>query len=114
ASGGGWVVPTTGTCTSGYGPRNGEMHRGQDIAAPIRTPILAAHTGTVIDSGPASGYGLWVRVEHPGGVVTVYGHNNVNHVRVGDRVQAGQVIAEVGNRGESTGAHLHFQIENNG
>ncbi|WP_281420606.1 M23 family metallopeptidase [Saccharopolyspora endophytica] len=114
ASGGGWVVPTTGTCTSGYGPRNGEMHRGQDIAAPIRTPILAAHTGTVIDSGPASGYGLWVRIEHPGGIITVYGHNNVNHVHVGDRVQAGQAIAEVGNRGESTGAHLHFQIEDNG
>ncbi|WP_461152630.1 M23 family metallopeptidase [Saccharopolyspora tripterygii] len=109
-----WVVPTTGTCTSGYGPRDGEMHRGQDIAAPIGTPIRAAHAGTVIDSGPATGYGLWVRIEHPDGVVTAYGHNNANHVRVGDHVQAGQVIAEVGNRGESSGAHLHFQIEHSG
>ncbi|WP_243793801.1 M23 family metallopeptidase [Saccharopolyspora gloriosae] len=107
----GWTVPTRGKCSSGFGPRGGEFHRGQDIAAPIGTPIVAAASGTVIDSGPASGYGLWVRVQHPGGVITTYGHNNRNIVQPGQQVQGGQPIAEVGNRGESTGPHLHFQID---
>jgi hypothetical protein len=111
---GGWVLPTRGQCSSGFGPRSGGFHEGQDIAAPIGTPILAAASGTVIDSGPATGFGLWVRIQHPGGVVTVYGHNNVNLVQKGQMVLAGQPIAEVGDRGESTGPHLHFQIEVNG
>jgi murein DD-endopeptidase MepM/ murein hydrolase activator NlpD len=78
-----------------------------------RYPILAASGGTIIDSGPATGFGLWVRIQHPGGVVTVYGHNNANLVQKGQQVQAGQPIAEVGDRGESTGPHLHFQIDLN-
>ncbi|WP_020496967.1 peptidoglycan DD-metalloendopeptidase family protein [Sciscionella marina] len=108
---GGWTVPARGTCTSGFGSRGGEFHRGQDIAAPIGTPIVAASSGTVIDSGPATGYGLWVRIEHANGVITTYGHNEHNQVHVGQKVQVGQLIAEVGNRGESTGSHLHFQID---
>lgn len=112
-SSGGWVIPVHGECTSGFGPRGSEFHQGQDIAAPIGTLILAASGGTVIDSGPASGYGLWVRIQHPGGVVTIYGHNNVNLVQKGQMVQAGQPIAEVGDRGESTGSHLHFQVDIN-
>ena len=108
---GGWVVPVAGRCTSGFGPRGGDFHWGQDIAAPIGTPILAASGGRVIASGPASGYGLWVRIEHTGGVITTYGHNNRNLVTVGQTVQTGQPIAEVGDRGESTGPHLHFQVE---
>jgi len=106
-----WVVPTRGTCSSGFGQRDGDFHRGQDIAAPIGTPIVAASGGTVLNAGPASGYGLWVRIQHPDGIVTTYGHNNRNLVHPGDAVQPGQPIAEVGNRGESTGPHLHFQIE---
>lgn len=108
---GGWGVPARGTCSSGFGSRGGEFHRGQDIAAPIGTPIVAASGGTVIDSGPASGYGFWVRIQHPGGVITTYGHNNRNLVQPGQQVQTGQPIAEVGNQGESTGPHLHFQID---
>ncbi|ASR36596.1 peptidase M23 [Prauserella marina] len=114
ARNGGWVPPTTGRCTSGFGPRGAEFHRGQDIAAPIGTPIVAANSGRVIASGPATGYGLWVRIEHDGGTITTYGHNHRNLVAVGDTVQAGQPIAEVGNRGQSTGPHLHFQIEPGG
>ncbi|WP_258348988.1 peptidoglycan DD-metalloendopeptidase family protein [Saccharopolyspora gregorii] len=110
----GWVVPVQGRCTSGFGPREGDIHRGQDLAAPIGTPILAAHDGTIINAGPASGYGLWVRIEHADGTITTYGHNHRNHVTAGQVVRAGQPIAEVGNRGESTGAHLHFQIEEGG
>ncbi|MCG3755847.1 M23 family metallopeptidase [Amycolatopsis sp. Poz14] len=109
-----WVVPAQGRCSSGFGPRGGEFHRGQDIAAPVGTPIVAASSGRVIASGPANGYGLWVRIEHAGGVITTYGHNNRNLVAVGQSVQAGQPIAEVGNRGESTGPHVHFQVEPGG
>lgn len=114
SSSGGWGAPTAGRCTLGFGPRGGEFHRGQDIAAPIGTPIVAASGGRVIASGPASGYGLWVRVEHAGGVITTYGHNNRNLVAIGQTVQTGQTIAEVGDRGESTGLHLHFQVEPGG
>lgn len=109
-----WVIPVVGRCTSGFGPRSGEHHNGQDIAAPIGTTIRAAAAGTVISSGPASGYGLWVRIRHDDRTVTIYGHNHRNLVSVGQAVQAGQPIGEVGNRGESTGPHLHFQIEVDG
>lgn len=111
---GGWVVPVDGRCSSGFGARGGEFHTGQDLAAPIGTPIVAASSGTVIEAGPAGGYGLWVRIQHPGGLVTTYGHNHRNLVRPGQPVHAGQPIAEVGDRGESTGPHLHFQIEHIG
>ncbi|MET9259619.1 M23 family metallopeptidase [Amycolatopsis sp. NPDC004079] len=114
ATTGGWTTPTNGTCTSAFGYRGNEFHKGLDIAAPIGTPILAANSGTVISSGPASGYGLWVRIQHGDGIVTIYGHNDHNLVREGQLVQAGQPIATVGNRGAATGAHLHLQIEANG
>ena len=114
ASAGGWVVPVAGRCSSGFGPRDGDFHQGQDLAAPIGTPIVAAAAGTVLDAGPASGYGLWVRVQHPGGTVTTYGHNHTNHVAPGQLVRAGQPIGEVGSRGQSTGPHLHFQIDTDG
>ncbi|WP_184485422.1 peptidoglycan DD-metalloendopeptidase family protein [Saccharopolyspora gloriosae] len=110
----GWSVPVQGRCTSGFGPREGEFHEGQDLAAPIGTPILAAHDGTVINAGPASGYGLWVRIQQPDGTVTTYGHNHRNNVVEGQAVRSGQPIGVVGNRGQSTGAHLHFQIEVDG
>lgn len=84
-----WTAPVAGRCTSGFGPRGGQIHRGQDIAAPIGTPILAASSGHVIDSGPASGYGLWVRIEHPSGVITTYGHNTRNLVTTGQAVHTG-------------------------
>ncbi|WP_134662595.1 MULTISPECIES: M23 family metallopeptidase [unclassified Amycolatopsis] len=108
------TTPTSGTCTSRFGYRGNELHKGLDIAAPIGTPILAANSGTVISSGPASGYGLWVRIQHGDGIVTIYGHNDHNLVREGQSVRAGEPIAAVGNRGASTGAHLHLQIEANG
>lgn len=109
-----WVVPTRGACTSDFGPRGSGFHKGLDFGAPIGEPIVAASAGTVIDSGPASGYGLWVRVDHGDGVVTTYGHNDRNLVGRGANVGAGDVIATVGNRGQSTGPHLHFQLEAQG
>ncbi|UUV36403.1 M23 family metallopeptidase [Amycolatopsis roodepoortensis] len=102
--------PVTGVITSNFGPRWGSTHYGLDIANKIGTPIRTPLRGTVVDAGPASGFGLWVRIRHDDGTVTVYGHINDYGVRVGQRVEAGQVIAEVGNKGISTGPHLHFEV----
>ena len=111
---GGVARPAVGTFTSGYGARGGTIHYGIDIANSIGTPILAAMAGEVIDSGPASGFGLWVRVGHDNGLITVYGHINESLVSVGQRVAAGEQIATMGNRGQSTGPHLHFEVHENG
>jgi murein DD-endopeptidase MepM/ murein hydrolase activator NlpD len=108
------VRPAVGRLTSTYGPRGGTIHFGIDIANTIGTPILSAMAGEVIDSGPANGFGLWVRVQHAGGLVTVYGHINETLVSVGQRVAAGEQIATLGNRGESTGPHLHFEVHADG
>ena len=70
--------------------------------------------GTVIDSGPASGYGQWIRIRHDDGAISVYGHMETLDVSVGERVVAGQKIAGMGNRGFSTGPHLHFEIHPDG
>ncbi len=89
-------------------------HDGVDLAAPIGTPIFAAGPGTVTESGPASGYGQWVRIKHPDGSVTEYGHMFERFVAVGDTVTEGQRIASVGNEGQSTGPHLHFEVHRDG
>lgn len=105
-----FVRPAAGDFTSGYGGRWGAMHYGIDIAGPIGTPILAAADGVVLEAGPASGFGLWVRVQHPDGTITIYGHMQDYSVREGQQVKAGQQIARMGNRGFSTGPHLHFEV----
>lgn len=104
------ALPTLGVLTSTFGQRWGSLHGGIDIAAPIGTPIVAVLDGEVIDAGPAAGFGLWVRIRHDDGTVTVYGHNDTNTVSVGQRVRAGEQIATVGNRGFSTGPHVHFEV----
>lgn len=104
---GGVVKPATGPITTYFGGG----HMGIDIAANMGAPIYAVADGVVIDSGPASGFGLWVRIRHNDGTVTTYGHNNRNLVSVGQRVSAGQRIADVGSRGNSTGPHLHFEVD---
>jgi murein DD-endopeptidase MepM/ murein hydrolase activator NlpD len=111
---GGVALPAQGRLTSTYGARGGSIHYGIDIANSIGTPIHSAMAGEVIDSGPASGFGLWVRVQHAGGVITVYGHINESLVNVGQQVAAGEQIATVGNRGQSTGPHLHFEVHQDG
>lgn len=107
-----FVLPTKGVFTSGYGARWGVFHYGIDLANAIGTPIVAAADGVVAESGPASGFGLWVRIRHADGTITVYGHINRSLVVQGQKVQAGQEIAEMGNRGNSTGPHLHFEVWN--
>lgn len=105
------VAPiAAGRVSSGYGPRAGGMHYGADVAAPTGTPIRAVADGTVIEAGPASGFGLWVRIRHEDGTVSVYGHMHTITTAVGARVGAGEQIATVGSRGRSTGPHLHLEI----
>ncbi|MEB3372263.1 M23 family metallopeptidase [Saccharopolyspora mangrovi] len=87
---------------------------GIDIANSIGTPIYSVAPGEVIDAGPASGFGMWVRVKHDDGTVTVYGHVNTIVAEEGQRVGAGEQIATMGNRGQSTGPHLHFEVHEDG
>lgn len=106
--------PAEGAFTSGFSPRWGSFHYGVDIANAPGTPILAVMDGTVIDSGPAQGYGNWIRLKHDDGSVSVYGHMQSLDVAVGERVTAGQKIAGMGSLGFSTGSHLHFEIHPDG
>lgn len=108
------ALPAEGALTSPFGPRWGSFHYGIDIANALGTPILAVMDGTVIDSGPASGYGQWIRIKHDDGSVSVYGHMQTLDVVVGERVTAGQKIAGMGSLGFSTGSHLHFEIHPDG
>ncbi|XTZ12953.1 MAG: peptidoglycan DD-metalloendopeptidase family protein [cyanobacterium endosymbiont of Rhopalodia inflata] len=111
----GYIWPSKGVLTSGYGRRWGRMHRGIDIAAPIGTPIIAAAPGEVITAGwNSGGYGKLVKVRHPDGSITLYAHNNRLLVRRGQKVEQGQQIAEMGSTGYSTGPHLHFEVHPSG
>jgi murein DD-endopeptidase MepM/ murein hydrolase activator NlpD len=106
-----YVMPTRGIFTSNFGYRWGVLHAGIDIANAIGTPIYAVSDGVVIDAGPAGGYGMLVKLRHADGTVTLYGHVNTTLVSVGQRVMAGDQIATMGNRGDATGPHLHFEVQ---
>ena len=110
----GYVRPAQGTTSSCFGSRWGVTHFGVDIAAPIGTPIYAATAGVVQRAGAATGFGQAVYILGDDGAVTVYGHVNEYYVSAGERVRAGEQIAEVGNRGQSTGPHLHFEVHPGG
>lgn len=105
-----FVRPAEGRLSSRFGSRWGTTHYGLDIANRMGTPILAVADGTVIEAGPASGFGLWVRIQHADGTISVYGHMESFSVHEGQKVQAGDRIASMGSRGYSTGPHLHFEI----
>ncbi|MEL6472012.1 MAG: peptidoglycan DD-metalloendopeptidase family protein [Cyanobacteria bacterium J06623_4] len=107
----GYMWPTRGTVTSGYGWRWGRMHRGVDVAGPVGTPIVAAAMGVVEQAGwNSGGYGNLVEIRHPDGSLTRYAHNNRLNVSAGQTVKQGQQIAEMGSTGYSTGPHLHFEV----
>ncbi|WP_040735461.1 M23 family metallopeptidase [Nocardia tenerifensis] len=108
------VRPIAGVLTSTFGVRWGAMHAGLDLADPIGTPIAAVTDGVVIEAGPASGFGMWVRVQQDDGTIGIYGHVNDILATVGQQVRAGDIIATVGNRGFSTGPHLHYEIHQAG
>jgi murein DD-endopeptidase MepM/ murein hydrolase activator NlpD len=105
------VLPIDGArISSGFGSRWGTLHAGVDFAAPMGTPEYAAMDGVVVKAGAASGFGLAVYVQHADGDVTVYGHMEKILVQEGQTVRAGETIALLGNRGQSTGPHLHFEV----
>lgn len=102
--------------SSGYGPRWGTFHAGLDFAAPIGTPIYAAADGVVVEGRErynVSGFGSWIWLDCQDSVGKDFIYGHVKHsgilVRAGDHVRAGQQIGVVGNEGESTGPHLHFE-----
>ena len=108
----GMVWPLSGRITSVFGWRRGKHHDGIDIAARMGKHIVATANGIVIFSGWRSGYGRMVVIQHNRLLKTVYGHTSRNYVRRGQTVKQGQVIAQVGNTGRSTGPHLHFEVRN--
>ena len=102
--------PIDGEITSRFGHRSGRPHDGIDIGAPKGTQVHAAADGDVLFSDEHGGYGNLVVLRHSGGLITVYAHHEINLVRKGQRVLAGQAIARVGTTGRATGPHLHFEV----
>ena len=112
-----WPLPghTTISCNFGDVDAFGhEGHRGTDIPAPEGTPILAAHSGTVIISGWNDSYGNQVLLDNGAGISTRYAHMTQTAVTAGEAVTAGQIIGYVGSTGDSTGNHLHFEVLQSG
>ena len=109
-----FVMPTRGVWTSGFGYRWGVLHGGIDIANSIGTPILAASDGVVIDAGPTAGYGVWVKLRHSDGTVTCTATSARCWSTSASGCTAGDQIAKMGNTGNSTGPHLHFEVLLNG
>ena len=111
----GFIWPAKGLLTSGFGWRWGRMHKGIDIAAPIGTPVVAAAAGVVVSAGwNSGGYGNLVDIQHSDGSLTRYAHNNRILVRVGQQVEQGEQISEMGSTGYSTGPHCHFEVHPSG
>lgn len=104
--------------TAGFGERSrlwgGNIHTGQDFAAPYGTSVRAAEAGTIIFAGWAGGYGRKIEINHGGQVQTWYGHLSSINVKVGQHVKVGQFIGRVGASGNATGAHLHFEVRRYG
>jgi murein DD-endopeptidase MepM/ murein hydrolase activator NlpD len=109
-----FASPSRGTVSSSFGMRWGRMHEGLDIAASTGEPIYAALDGTVTYAGWEEGYGKFIKLKHSDGLETAYGHCSVISVKVGQSVKKGEKIGEVGNTGNSTGPHLHFEVRQNG
>jgi murein DD-endopeptidase MepM/ murein hydrolase activator NlpD len=106
--------------TSGFGTRadpfggGAQYHKGIDFDANTGDPVLAVADGVVSYAGTRSGYGQVVEVDHGNGYVTRYAHNSRLMVQVGELVRAGEQLAKAGSTGRSTGAHVHFEVWENG
>lgn len=112
---GDFMVPVSSyTFTSGFKMRWGRLHGGVDLAVPEGTPVYAADNGKVIVAGNlGDGYGNYIILDHQNGYKTLYAHNSELLVSVGDVVAQGEQIALSGNTGNSTGPHVHFEIQVN-
>ncbi|MDH1662360.1 M23 family metallopeptidase [Stenotrophomonas sp. GD03777] len=106
--------------TSGFGTRadpfgrGAATHKGMDFHAKVGDPVMAVAEGVVSFAGVKGGYGNVVDVDHGNGYVTRYAHNSRLVVKAGDLVRAGQEVAKAGSTGRSTGAHVHFEVWENG
>ena len=111
---------TKGWLSSYYGMRNHpisgkkEMHKGIDFAGKMGGAVIAVAKGVVTFAGPRYGYGKVIDINHGKGYTTRYGHNSKLLVSVGDTVEKGFQIAEIGSSGRSTGPHVHFEVLKNG
>jgi len=111
------IRPISGTITSRFGAvssRRVSKHTGLDIAAPTGTKIKASAGGTVTFSGYKGSFGYMVVINHGNGIETYYAHCSKLYVTVGQQVNQGDIIAAVGNTGNSTGPHLHLEVRVNG
>lgn len=116
SNGGGMIFPISGPITSEFGWRthpifgNQRFHSGLDIGGDYGMPIHAAQGGIVIEAGWIGGYGNTIMIDHGGGIVTLYGHNESLAVGVGQSVNQGDIVAYCGSTGNSTGPHCHFEV----
>jgi len=114
------IWPVRGFVTSGFGRRRAPlagstaMHTGLDISNRVGTPVRAPARGAVTFAAADGAYGISITVDHGNGMATRYAHLNKALVKVGDYVQRGDVIGELGNTGRSTGPHLHYEVLLNG
>ncbi len=112
-----FLWPLSGKTTSRFGMRRGRPHNGIDIAARKGTKIRATSDGVVILSGNNvdgfRGYGKLIVLQHNEELISLYAHNNKNHVSYGECIKRNEIIGEVGSTGRSTGPHLHFEIRKN-
>lgn len=114
------LLPAKGWITSYYGPRMSDfsgrikMHEGLDVGADPGTPIIAPADGVVTFAGTKPGFGNFVQIDHGYGVETIYAHAKTVSAQKGQRVKRGDLLATVGNTGNSTGPHLHYEIRVNG
>ncbi len=113
------IWPADGWVTSGYGYRTSpftgqrKFHAGIDIAADVGTPVVAPARGKVVMVGRKGPLGKTVILDHGYGIRTTYGHNSRIHVKLGQEVERGERIADVGSTGRSTGPHLHYGVSVN-
>jgi murein DD-endopeptidase MepM/ murein hydrolase activator NlpD len=114
-SGSTFLMPVNGRILSDFGPRGGGLHNdGINIAAPRGTPVLAAENGVVVYAGSElKGFGNLLLINHAGGYMTAYAHNEALLVRRGDQVRRGQAIARVGLTGSVDSPQLHFEVRRN-
>ncbi len=110
---GGWTSSSFGWRTDPISGRK-DFHEGIDLAGRSGSNVSSVAAGIVTWSGRHSGYGNMIEISHGNGYVTRYAHNKKNLVVVGDKVEKGQKIAEMGSSGRSTGSHVHFEVVHNG
>ncbi len=115
-----WPSAVSKKITSPFGYRihpifgTKKLHRGLDIGAPMGSDVLAGEAGVVVTAGYNNSYGYYITINHGSGYVTLYAHNSKLLVSKGDMVAKGQVIAKCGSTGNSTGPHIHFEVQING